>query len=97
MKKTVLVTIEKEIEIELAPEVLTQEFLTEFESYMFQLRGDDLEERQESLFKYAAKQIAEYEGCFIEGLGKPVNYLYGSPGAVGYKKLEHWIDAEVVE
>jgi len=95
MKKTVRVTIEKEYEIELTPEVLTQEFIDEFESYMFELSGEDLEEKQESLFKFAATQ-AGYNPSFIEGLGKAENELYGRPANVVYKQIEEWIDMEVV-
>jgi hypothetical protein len=69
MKKTVCVTIEKEYEIELGDSVLTQEFINEFESYMFELDGDTLEEKQGSLFEFAARQLAIGEEYFIEGIG----------------------------
>lgn len=95
MKKTIRVTIEKEYEIELAPEVLTQEFVDEFESYMFELDGNDLEEKQESLFKFAATQ-AQYNPTFIEGLGKAENCFGGRQANVIYKQTEEWIDTEVV-
>ena len=35
MKKTVIVTIEKEIELDIPDEMLTEEHLYEFSSYMF--------------------------------------------------------------
>lgn len=95
MKKTVRVTIEKEYEIELAPEVLTQEFIDEFQSYMFKLSGEDLEDKQDSLFQFAAKQIAQ-DCLFVEGVGKAENYLYNIPSNVVYKETEEWIDSEVV-
>jgi hypothetical protein len=70
MKKNVHVVIEKEYEIELKDNLLTQESVKEFESYMFELDGDTLEEKQNNLFAYAARQIAEYDTDFVEGLGK---------------------------
>jgi hypothetical protein len=70
MKKTVRVAIEKEYEVELADRVLTQEFVDEFESYMFELDGGNLEEKQIALFEFAARQLAQGEEYFIEGLGK---------------------------
>lgn len=69
MIKTVRVMIEKEYEISLSPELLTQEFVTEFESYMFDLEGDTLEDKQNKLFEFAARQLAQGEEQFIEGLG----------------------------
>jgi hypothetical protein len=69
VKKTIRVVIEKEYEIELKDNILTQENIKEFESYMWELDGDTLEAKQEELFKFAARQIAEYDVDFVEGLG----------------------------
>ena len=48
MKKTILVTITKEIEVNILDEMLTDEYLKEFSSYMFPV--DSIEE----LFEHAA-------------------------------------------
>ena len=69
MKHTVCVTIEKEYDIEIDDKVLTPEFVKEFESYMFELDGDDFEEKVGSLFEFAARQLTHGEEHFIEGLG----------------------------
>lgn len=69
MKKTVKVVIEKEYEISISDALLTPEAIEQFESYMFELYGYSLECKQDSLFEYAAQQIAEYEVDFVEGLG----------------------------
>lgn len=69
MKKTVAVKIEKQYEIELRPEVCTQEFVSEFESYMWELDGDTLEEKLNNLSAYVGRQIAQYDMDFVEGVG----------------------------
>jgi hypothetical protein len=70
MKKSIIVRTEKHYEIDIADRVLTQEFVDEFESYMFELDGCNLEEKQIALFEFAARQLAQGEEYFIEGLGK---------------------------
>jgi hypothetical protein len=70
MKKTVRVTTEKEYEIEIHEEILKQSFINEFESYMFELEGTNLEQKQNDLFAFAARQLAQGEESFIEGIGK---------------------------
>lgn len=67
--KTITVKIEKQYNITLAPDVCTQEFVNEFESYMWELEGDTLEEKLVELHAYAARMIAQYDLDFIEGLG----------------------------
>lgn len=96
MQKTIRTTVEKEFDIQLAPELLTQEYIDNFESYMFELKGDDLEEKQDSLFQYAARMIAEHGVDFIEGLGKVEKLIYSRPAKVIYQETECWTDTEVV-
>ena len=103
MKKTVRVTIEKEFEIELKDEVLTPEFIKEFESYMWELDGT-LERQQKELFEYAARQIALYDLDFIEGLGKtasimtaPYHEKQGKVVNVVWKGIYDDVETEVVE
>lgn len=69
MKKIVTVKIEKQYEIELRPEICTQEFVSEFESYMWELEGETLEEKLKDLSAYIARQIAQYDFDFVEGVG----------------------------
>lgn len=64
MKKTILVTITKEIEVCIPDEMLTEEYLEEFSSYMFYVDSAD------ELFEHAAQYIARNERSFVEGIGK---------------------------
>ena len=64
MKKTVRVTITKEIEIDISDEMLTDDALEEFSSYMFQV--DSVEE----LFEHAGQYIARFDESFVEGIGQ---------------------------
>ena len=63
MKKTVIVTITKEIKVDIPDEMLTEDYLEEFSSYMF------LVDRKEDLFKYAAEYVARFDSSFVEGIG----------------------------
>lgn len=64
MKKTVRVTITKEIEIDIPDEMLTDDALEEFSSYMFQV--DSVEE----FFEHAGQYIARFDESFVEGIGQ---------------------------
>ena len=66
MKKTVCVTITKEIEIDIPDEMLTDDALEEFSSYMFQV--DSVEE----LFEHAGQYIARVDRDYVEGIGQVV-------------------------
>lgn len=81
MKKTVTVTIEKQFEIEIDDEHLTQEKLADFSSYMFAVGGVD------DLFKYAGEQIARYENCFIEGIGPAKKKVNKKDEPVLYREI----------
>ena len=63
MKKTVIVTIEKEIELDIPDELLTDEYLKEFSSYMHPV--DSLED----LFEHAGQYVARLDQSFVEGIG----------------------------
>lgn len=63
MKKTVLVTITKEIEVDIPDEMFTDEYLEEFSSHMFYVDSAD------ELFEHAAQYIARHERNFVEGIG----------------------------
>ena len=64
MKKTVCVTITKEIEIDIPDELLTDDALEEFSSYMFQVAS------VEELFEHSGQYIARFDKSFVEGIGK---------------------------
>lgn len=64
MKKTVRVTITKEIEIDIPDEMLTDEALEEFSYYMFHV--DSVEE----LFEHAGQYIARVDRDYVEGIGQ---------------------------
>lgn len=63
MKKTVLVTIEKEIELDIPDEMLTDEYLKGFSSYMFPV------DSVEDLFEHAGQYVARLDQSFVEGIG----------------------------
>ena len=63
MKKTVIVTIEKEIELDIPDEMLTEEHLEEFSSYMFPVDSVD------DLFKHTGQCVARFDQSFVEGIG----------------------------
>ena len=63
MKKTVLVTITKEIEVCIPDEMLTEDALFDFISSMHKV------EQIEDLFFHAASCIARFDQSFVEGIG----------------------------
>lgn len=64
MKKTVLVTITKEVEVDIPDEMLTKEYLEDFSSYMFHV--DSIEE----LFEHAGQYVARFNDSNVEGVGR---------------------------
>lgn len=87
MKRTVNVTITKELEIEIPDHYLTEMYVRMFEKEMFELSySDDLDDKVLGLFKYVAEQRALYgTSCqFIEGLGEVgANYMKEYSKSVG--------------
>lgn len=63
-KYKALVTIEKEIEIEVNLDVINEEYLANFSSYMWKV--DDVGE----LLEHVAFNASHFEGSFIEGIGE---------------------------
>ena len=63
MKKTVLVTITKEIEVNIPDEMLTDEYMREFSSYMFPVDSAN------DLFEHAGQYVARFDQSFVEGIG----------------------------
>lgn len=63
MKKTVIVTIEKEIEVEIPDEMLTEEHLKEFSAHIFPV--DSIYD----LFEHAGQYVARLDQSFVEGIG----------------------------
>lgn len=103
MKRIVKVTIEKEYEIELDPSLLTEEYVKEFEAYMFKLDGDTHEEKLNSLHQYAAEDIARWgEDRHIEAMGysgwrDASKYFNCEKPHVLYHMLDDYVESEIVE
>lgn len=64
MKKTVLVTITKEIEVDIPDEMLTEDALLEFSSSMYKVN------QIEDLFAHAAQYVVRIDRDYVEGIGK---------------------------
>lgn len=64
MKKTVIVTIEKEIEVDIPDEMLTDEYMEKFSSYMHPV------DSVEDLFEHAGQYVARFDRDYVEGIGK---------------------------
>ena len=62
MKKTVLVTITKEIEVDIIDELLAPARIEEFSAYMFPIYSVD------ELFEHA-QYVARFDRSFVEGIG----------------------------
>jgi len=63
MKKTVIVTITKSIEVDIPDEMLTDDHLKSFSAWMFPVFT------QLQMFDYAAQYIARCDDSFVEGIG----------------------------
>ena len=68
MKKTVIVTITKSLDVDILDEMLTEDQLKIFSSWMFPVSTAD------ELFEHAAQYIARCDSSFVEGLGT-VDYI----------------------
>lgn len=104
MKRTVKVTIEKEYEIELDASLLTDEYVKEFESYMYKLEGNSFDEKIDSLHRYAAESLAQWgDNAHIEGVGYPKwrdagkYYEDDKVYHVIYHPTDEFVDSEIVE
>jgi hypothetical protein len=104
MKKTVRVTIEKEFEIEIEDKLLNEEFVNGFEKSFWELDGNSVSEKIESLFGVAARQIAYGEDSFVEGIGAcagafSVSYLRqaGRDISVVYDEVYDETETEIVD
>ena len=62
--KTVRVTIEREIEITIPDNLLTEESIKEFSDYIFVV------EQADDVFKYAAECLFNNNDDYVEGLGQ---------------------------
>lgn len=58
------ITIEKEVEIEINTDIINEEFMKHFSSYMWHV--DELEE----IAHHVAWNVATRDGYFIEGIGE---------------------------
>jgi hypothetical protein len=98
MKRTVLVTITKHVDVEISDGQLTPEALEGFSATMFPVDAPD------DLFKFAAGQVAAHEDHFVEGLGRAVSRstmrhpTNGKPlaGLVVFEIPEHDVECQVL-
>ncbi len=94
MKKTVTVTIEKQIEIEIPDQLLTPEYIKEFSSIMWEV------DEPEDLITYVARKVFEDDDYHIEGMGKPGGFHHKDSGtadifySILYEHIEVDIDGE---
>ena len=69
MKKTVIVTITKEIEADIPDDMLTEEHLEKFSSYTFPV------DSVEDLLERAGQYVARIDQSFVEGIDHVGVYL----------------------
>lgn len=90
MKKTVRVTIEKELEIDIPDEMLTPEHVAAFSQTMWEINGPD------ELFGHAARQIAYYGAHFVEGIGKCEHAPASDAETASFRELLDECETEVL-
>ena len=93
MKKTVRVTIEKELEIQIPDHLLTQEHVDSFSKIMWEIDGPD------GLFEHAGRQIAYYDDpIFVEGLGPCMTFASPehSSDAIVFRQTADECEVEVL-
>lgn len=96
IKRTVRVTIEKEIEIEFTPAVFggmtLEEYLAEFNRSLWRVESID------DVFKYAAGIAATNGGgCDYDGLGLVNDTDYPRPPDVKFNVISDDLEAEVIK
>lgn len=91
MKKTVRVTIEKEIEIEIKEELLTEEYLQEVSKFF----GNEYDVNK--LFELAAIHCADGYWCFdIEGIGEASQTGTEADTEVKYRMMYEDENCEII-
>lgn len=94
MKKTVTVTIRKDIELDIPDHLLTLEHLTEFSAGIFEVNNAN------SLICFVARQVFDDATQFVEGMGKVGGPYAKERGEVDiaysiqYEEYEILIDGE---
>lgn len=89
MKKTVSVTYTAEVELDINDNLLTDEAIEDFESYMFSVDGSI-----DNLFKQVALQFVDVcDMTYIEGLGECAS-TYRAPSEAPIKYKTKFADVE---
>ena len=91
--KTVRVTIEREIEITIPDNLLTEESLKEFSSYLFDV------EQVDDLFKYAAESLFDNNDDYVEGLGQgrwKGSSVANPLGDILYEQKDEYVESVIV-
>ncbi|POZ49876.1 hypothetical protein [Methylovulum psychrotolerans] len=71
MKKRVVVTITKILDIDINDKNLTDEELDDFEKSMWKL--EDYDSREEALFCFVASQVAQFDEHHIDCVGRAID------------------------
>lgn len=94
MKKTVTVTMTFDVELDIADERLTPQFIENFESFMFDVGGEP-----DGIFEHVAYRFVEQSSPkFVEGIGiaEWVDTCMKNPDAVvKYQVRDVYVEAEV--
>lgn len=92
MKRTVVVTEETTLEIDIPGDMVTPEALAEFSSLMFKV------ENPNDIMRHAAIRIALHGDVFIEGMGQAINLNREKTkdGAIEYKEIDYVMQAQIV-
>lgn len=64
MKKQFIVTITKEIELEIPDELLTEDHILDFSEVMYPISSE------EEYWEHAAQYVARTDHAFVEGIGQ---------------------------
>ena len=92
--KIIKVVIEREIMVSIPDECLTEDYLKDFSSYMFDVENED------DLFKYAATQLFDNQDQYIEGLGEAKwkgTHKEIKSDDVLYEQVDSNIECEIIE
>lgn len=88
MKKTIVVTIIKELEIEIEDALLTSEAMKGFSGIIFPVT------EPYEIFFHVAKQVAQ-NGChFVEGVGNATWFIVKKPSPIKFEDCNISIECE---
>lgn len=97
--RRVLVTITKEVEIQIPEKFVNKESLKDWESGLWELEGESHKEKVNSIIKYAARLAADNGGGTAwDGIGQlEPSYVTSAKADVRYSIIYEDIDSEMME